>query len=89
MKHYNITVTGTVQGVFFRDSTREKARELEVFGFVKNQKDGSVYIEVEGDDEQLKSFTNWLWQGPEKAQVADVKMAEGELQNFTNFEITY
>jgi acylphosphatase len=48
MHHYQITVSGKVQGVWFRKSTQDKARELGLRGFVRNQPDGSVYIEASG-----------------------------------------
>jgi acylphosphatase len=48
MKHINIKITGKVQGVFFRASTKAVADQIGVKGFVKNEKDGSVYVEAEG-----------------------------------------
>lgn len=56
MKHYNITVSGKVQGVFYRASTKEKAEQLGIKGFVRNQSDGTVYIEAEGEVSQLDAF---------------------------------
>jgi acylphosphatase len=56
MKHWNIKVTGKVQGVFFRASTKAVADQLGVKGFVKNLSDGSVYIEAEGDEFALEYF---------------------------------
>ena len=53
---HQIIVTGKVQGVWFRDSTLKKAHELGVKGFVKNQPDGSVYIEAEGTPSAIKEF---------------------------------
>ncbi|MDG1850558.1 MAG: acylphosphatase, partial [Gammaproteobacteria bacterium] len=47
MKHINVTVSGRVQGVYFRATTKEVADTLGVTGFVKNQADGSVYLEAE------------------------------------------
>ncbi|HNU41845.1 MAG TPA: acylphosphatase, partial [Cyclobacteriaceae bacterium] len=49
--HINILVTGTVQGVYYRASTKQKADELGIKGFVRNQPDGSVYIEAEAPAE--------------------------------------
>jgi len=56
MRHLNIRVSGKVQGVFFRASTKEQADQLGVKGFVRNEPNGDVYIEVEGDEEKLKIF---------------------------------
>jgi acylphosphatase len=49
-KHFNIRISGRVQGVFFRASTKAKAEELGISGFVQNEPDGSVYIEAEGEE---------------------------------------
>lgn len=85
--HLAIRVTGKVQGVFYRASTRDKARSLGLCGFVKNEDDGSVYIEAEGDKEKLDQFVNWCKQGPPNARVDKVEVAEREIKNFTQFEI--
>jgi acylphosphatase len=74
VKAISITVTGKVQGVFFRQSTLEKALELGIKGFVKNMPDGSVYIE-------------WCKQGPEMAAVSDVLVAEKQLICYKDFQI--
>jgi acylphosphatase len=87
MKHLNITVIGKVQGVFFRASVKAVADQLGVKGFVKNQKDGSVYIEAEGDDFSLDSFLEFCNEGPEKAVVEKVDVTEGDLKNYRNFEV--
>lgn len=47
--HYNIIVSGKVQGVRFRKHTQLKAKELNLYGIVKNKSNGTVYIEVIGD----------------------------------------
>ena len=86
MKHYNIRVKGTVQGVWYRDSARRKALELGVNGFVRNEDDGSVYIEAEGEEEALKKLTDWCRKGPERAQVDEVEVEEGAIKNFNGFE---
>ncbi|HRW99480.1 MAG TPA: acylphosphatase [Cyclobacteriaceae bacterium] len=85
--HLAIRVTGKVQGVFYRASTRDKARSLGLCGFVKNEDDGSVYIEAEGDKEKLDQFVNWCKQGPPNARVDKVEVAEREIKNFSQFEI--
>ncbi len=85
MKHYNIYITGKVQGVFFRDSTKAVADQLRVRGFVMNKPDGSVYIEAECDDLTKDSFLEWCAEGPNRAEVENVRVEEGELQSFINF----
>lgn len=87
MQHLNIKVTGKVQGVFFRDSTKMVADQLGVTGWVKNEADGSVSIEAEGDDWILDNFLDWCEEGPERAVVDQVTKETGELQGFKNFVI--
>ncbi|MEM7106607.1 MAG: acylphosphatase [Bacteroidota bacterium] len=89
MKHYNISVFGKVQGVFYRASTKTKALELGIKGFVKNQSDGSVYIEAEGNEERLKQLVEWCNRGPSNAVVTQVKVAEAEAVGFDKFETQY
>lgn len=83
----SIIVRGRVQGVFYRQSTREKATELNINGFVRNLPDGSVHILATGTIEQLNSFVNWCWQGPRKAIVTDVQQEIRALQQFDSFKI--
>ncbi len=72
MKHVNIQIYGKVQGVFYRQSAQQKAEELNVVGWAKNQKDGSVYIEAEGEEEQLKKMIKWCRQGSQTASVTSI-----------------
>lgn len=89
MKHVKITVSGKVQGVFFRKSTQEEAYRLRIAGFVQNESNGNVYIEAEGEEEDLNEFIAWCKKGPKKAVVEDVKIKEGRFQDFEDFEIIY
>lgn len=83
----NIVVRGKVQGVYYRASAKQKADELGVKGFVRNQPDGSVYIEAEATPEVLTKFVAWCHKGPERAQVQYVETAPAPLQNFVEFEV--
>lgn len=87
IKHLQITITGTVQGVFFRASTKAVADQLGVKGMVTNQADGSVYIEAEGDRWALEQLLEWCNEGPEKAHVENVSTRESEVKNYRNFEV--
>ncbi|QPH38384.1 acylphosphatase [Pedobacter endophyticus] len=87
MKHLNIKVTGKVQGVFFRASTKAVADQMGIKGFVRNEKDGSVYIEAEAQPVILDAFIDWCKEGPDKAVVENVKVSDGELKNYRNFEV--
>lgn len=85
LKHINIKIYGLVQGVFFRVSAKEQADKLDIKGFAKNEKDGTVYIEAEGNKENLDKFLAWCQAGPNLAQVEKVEITEGPLKNFSNF----
>ena len=87
MKHINIKVTGKVQGVFFRASTKAVADQMGVKGLVKNEKDGSVYVEAEATEAILEMFVDWCNEGPDKAKVENVDVSEGEIKNYRNFEV--
>jgi len=86
-KTISITVTGKVQGVFFRQSTREKAKDLRLKGYVQNMQDGSVNIIVTGNAEQLDQLIEWCHHGPPKAVVATVETKDLPLQEFSSFTI--
>ncbi|MDL5050906.1 acylphosphatase [Oscillatoria amoena NRMC-F 0135] len=87
MKHLNLIVSGKVQGVFFRASTLKVALQLGVKGFVRNQPDGTVYIEAEGDHRELEQFVAWCRSGPPGAQVQQVEITESHVKHFRTFEI--
>ena len=87
MKHYNIHITGKVQGVFFRARTKDKAKELGITGFVRNERDGSVYIEAEGSKRIIDEFISWCHKGPDLSIITKVEVNEVPLKNFTGFEI--
>jgi len=87
MKHLDITVKGKVQGVFYRASTKAVADQLGIRGTVKNQPDGDVFIEAEGEPALLDMFLDWCKEGPEDAEVSALESHEGELKNYRNFEI--
>jgi acylphosphatase len=87
MKHYSITVSGKVQGVFYRQSTVEIANKLGLNGFVRNEPNGSVYIEAEGAEDQLNKLVEWCRKGPARAEVTDLKFSEGGIRKFSSFEL--
>lgn len=68
-------------------TTKAVADQVGVRGFVVNLKDGSVYIEAEGDDFALDSLLEFCQEGPEGAVVESVEVKEGELKSFSNFEV--
>ena len=87
IKHFNITVSGRVQGVYYRASTKDKADELGIKGFVRNEPNGNVYVEAEGTQDQLDRLITWCKQGPPHAVVSSVDVKEGGVVSFEKFEI--
>ncbi|MBE9599616.1 acylphosphatase [Pedobacter sp. MC2016-24] len=87
MKHIDIKISGKVQGVSFRAVTKVVADQMGVRGMIRNEADGSVYIEAEGDDTLLEVFTDWCNEGTDRAKVEHVEVTPGELKNYQNFEI--
>lgn len=88
-KHINITIFGRVQGVGFRRAARDQARYMGVKGFVKNNNNGSVYIEAEGDDATLSQFVRWCRQGPPFANVEELIVEDGEWKGYATFETRF
>ena len=86
LKRAHVRVSGQVQGVFFRDSTREKAEELGLAGWVKNLPDGKVEAVFEGPSERVREIVRWCEEGPRHASVehvdADFESADGDLEGF-------
>lgn len=89
MKHINIKITGRVQGVGFRRAARDRARYLGIKGFVKNEIDGSVYIEAEGNDLALSQFVIWCRKGPDYSDVEELQCVEGDVKGFAVFDSRY
>ena len=80
-------VYGKVQNVGFRFYTHKKALSYQIKGFVKNEIDGSVHIEAEGEELNMQAFEAWCKQGPEWARVSDFKSTTSPLMKHSNFEI--
>ena len=87
MKSVRLIVHGTVQSVFFRKFTKQKADQLGIKGWVRNTDEGTVEIVAEGNSEKLNEFVDWCRRGPESAVVNKLLVADFTLKNFTSFEI--
>ncbi|GAA4777303.1 acylphosphatase [Stakelama sediminis] len=80
-----ITVTGRVQGVFFRNWTVQAARELEITGWVRNRRDGSVEILATAAEEKLNDLIQKCRTGPPRSQVESVKYEDVVCERFDMF----
>jgi acylphosphatase len=88
LNHLQVKIFGKVQGVSFRYYGREKARELGLKGFVRNEPDGTAYFEVEGEEENLKKFLEWCRKGPDTAYVEKVEfMFSTDMKKFDEFKV--
>lgn len=92
MKKMNIRahvfVTGKVQGVFFRASTRSEAMKLNVFGWVRNVSDGRVEAVFEGKRQNVEQMIDFCRVGPSDARVSRTDIHWGQYSGeFTKFEI--
>src|SRR5665213_624965 len=87
MRSVRIIVHGSVQGVFFRKHTLEKAIELGLNGFVRNLPGNTVEIEAEGNEEVIQQFIAWCNQGPPKAKVTRIDIHEQGLKNYSSFTL--
>jgi acylphosphatase len=81
------TVHGNVQGVFFRDSTREEAEKHGVNGWVRNTDEGSVEAVLEGPRDAVKAMLEFLENGPSRADVDRVDVQEEEPEGLSSFEV--
>ena len=75
-----VVVHGDVQGVFFRDSTRDEAEARGIVGSVTNRSDGAVEAVFEGPREDVEALVAFCREGPRRARVDDVEVIEEELE---------
>ncbi|SHL71167.1 acylphosphatase [Hymenobacter psychrotolerans] len=87
IQHRTFLVHGRVQGVFYRQSTVQQARQLGLHGYARNNPDGTVTIEAEGPAHALDALQAWCHQGPPAAHVTQVDVAAGPVQHYTGFEV--
>ena len=85
----HVSVTGRVQGVFFRAWMREQAAELGVTGWVRNCPDGRVDSHVEGEQTAVEQIVERLRRGPPAARVEDVRLWDVEVCDFDGFEVRH
>ena len=76
----SVRVTGTVQGVNFRNSAKRRADELGLVGWVRNAPDGAVELLIGGDGPAVDTFISWCGTGPRRAEVASVDTRDASAQ---------
>ena len=85
----HISVSGRVQGVFFRAWTRERAEALGLTGWIRNCPDGHVEAHVEGEDSLVEQMLELLRRGPPAAQVENLRTWDVEPCEFDYFEVRH
>lgn len=83
----HVSITGVVQGVFFRAWTRDQALQLEVAGWVRNCADGSVEAHVEGEEAVVERMLRLLERGPAGARVDRVECEAAPVEGYEGFGI--
>lgn len=90
MKQIQATIHGRVQGVFFRQYTRQEAQKLGLTGWVKNEQDGTVSVTAVGQDAILKQFIEFLHRGSPGAVVSQVDIDWSEAgETFRGFDVRW
>lgn len=90
MNRYDITVTGRVQGVGFRYFAQLEAKQRELTGWVRNEDDGSVRIEAQGNEDAVNAFIRTLAQARYPAEVDDViPITIDNVENEMDFKIIH
>ena len=87
MKRVIIRVSGKVQGVFYRASAKDEADRFGIRGIIRNEPDGSVLIDAEGDEAVLNEFIAWCKKGPRRANVLSATVEHKASIGYPDFQI--
>jgi acylphosphatase len=86
----HVFISGIVQGVFFRQKTKQQAENRDVLGWVRNLYDGRVEAVFEGEEEDVKALVDFCRKGPRGAVITNVDVAfERFAGEFRNFKVTF
>ena len=86
----HVFITGWVQGVFFRQRTKQEAQSRDVKGWIRNLDDGRVEAVFEGEESAVQEMVDFSKEGPSGARVANVEIAFEEFSGeFKDFRVTY
>ena len=80
-----VTVSGRVQGVFFRETLRRRAESARVAGWVRNNSNGTVETVLEGEQKPVERLVDWCREGPRGARVEWVDVVSEEPEGLTGF----
>ncbi len=82
-----LVIRGRVQGVFFRNSVRERSMGEELAGWARNREDGTVEVVLEGRSQGVQSVIDFCRQGPSRAEVGDVEIHDEEPEGLSGFQL--
>lgn len=88
-KSLRLYITGTVQGIFFRNFVKENAERYNVKGFVRNLEDGRVEVFLEGNIDDVKKMIELCKQGPKHSQIKNVEEKEEKFQDLRDFKVLH
>ena len=83
----HVFVSGRVQGVSFRDATRNQAEQIGLSGWVRNTQDGRVEAVFEGEPDTVRHMIDWCESGPSSADVEDVSVENEQPEGLSGFEV--
>lgn len=87
MPTVHLLIKGKVQGVFYRQTTKEVANKAGITGWVRNTEDGDVEITASGSEDALQPFIDWCHVGPSRAVVQAVQVTPVTDEVFEGFEV--
>ena len=82
-----VVAHGHVQGVFFRDSARQRAQAAGVAGWVENRPDGTVEAVFEGEPDAVETLVRWMREGPRGAEVEQIDVDEEDPEGLSGFDV--
>ena len=88
-KAVRLYITGTVQGIFFRQFVKDNAERYNLRGFVRNLEDGRIEIFTEGDIENVDKMIEVCQKGPKHSQIKKVDVKDEKIQDFKEFKILH
>jgi acylphosphatase len=86
-KSIRLYITGSVQGIFFRQFIKDHANKNNIKGYVRNLEDGRVEIFIEGNTEEVENMAQICKRGPNHAQIRKVEEKKESFQDFKEFKI--
>jgi len=89
-KRVHVLISGRVQGVWYRATTKQKAEQLGINGWVKNTSDGNVEAVFEGNEDLVDQMVKWCYEGSELSKVNNIQVkSEKHTGEFKDFKIAY